>query len=144
MQNLVRRKTIGVTGNGGRGTAGAGPGRDLLYNNTQINTMFDSTILPPQPSGTTYQTWSWALKETIWELPGQICLRAAWIKGHAGFPDNEYSDSYSKWIAYVTEWDASLLFPHPPRGTIFQGRPSYSKQGYPLPPPQTLPPPHTL
>ena len=31
MQNLVRSKTIGVTGNGGRGTAGDGPGRDLLY-----------------------------------------------------------------------------------------------------------------
>ena len=31
MQNLVRSKTIGVTGNGGRGTAGTGPGRDLLY-----------------------------------------------------------------------------------------------------------------
>ena len=31
MQNLVRSKTIGMTGNGGRGTAGAGPGRDLLY-----------------------------------------------------------------------------------------------------------------
>ena len=31
MQNLVRSKTIGVTGNGGRGTAGAGHGRDLLY-----------------------------------------------------------------------------------------------------------------
>ena len=31
MQNLVRSKTIGVTENGGRGTAGAGPGRDLLY-----------------------------------------------------------------------------------------------------------------
>ena len=34
MQNLVRSKTIGVTGNGGRGVAGAGPGgpgRDLLY-----------------------------------------------------------------------------------------------------------------
>ena len=31
MQNLVRSKIIGVTGNGGRGTAGAGPGRDLLY-----------------------------------------------------------------------------------------------------------------
>ena len=30
MQNLVRSKTIGVTENGGRGTAGAGPGRDLL------------------------------------------------------------------------------------------------------------------
>ena len=31
MQNLVRSKTIRVTGSGGRGTAGAGPGRDLLY-----------------------------------------------------------------------------------------------------------------
>ena len=31
MQNLVRSKTLGVTGYGGRGTAGAGPGRDLLY-----------------------------------------------------------------------------------------------------------------
>ena len=31
MQNLVRSKTIAVTGNGGRCTAGAGPGRDLLY-----------------------------------------------------------------------------------------------------------------
>ena len=31
MQHLVRSETIGVTGNGGRGTAGAGPGRDLLY-----------------------------------------------------------------------------------------------------------------
>ena len=31
MQNLVRSKTIGVTGNGGRGTAGAGSGRDLIY-----------------------------------------------------------------------------------------------------------------
>ena len=31
MQTLVRCKTLGVTGYGGRGTAGAGPGRDLLY-----------------------------------------------------------------------------------------------------------------
>ena len=31
MQNLVRSKTIGVIGNGGKGTAGAGPVRDLLY-----------------------------------------------------------------------------------------------------------------
>ena len=31
MQNLVRSKTIGVTGNSRRGTAGAGPGRDLSY-----------------------------------------------------------------------------------------------------------------
>ena len=31
MQSLVRSKTIGLGGNGGRGTAGAGSGRDLLY-----------------------------------------------------------------------------------------------------------------
>ena len=31
MQNLVRSKSIRVTGNAGRGTAGAGPGWDLLY-----------------------------------------------------------------------------------------------------------------
>ena len=31
MQTLVRSKTLGVTGYGGRGTAGAGPCRDLLY-----------------------------------------------------------------------------------------------------------------
>ena len=30
MQSLIRSKSAGVTG--GRGTAGAGPGRDLLYN----------------------------------------------------------------------------------------------------------------
>ena len=29
MQSLIRSKSVGVTG--GRGTAGAGPGRDLLY-----------------------------------------------------------------------------------------------------------------
>ena len=37
MQNLVRSKTIGVTGNGGWGTAGAGSGRDLLSNNGRIS-----------------------------------------------------------------------------------------------------------
>ena len=31
MQTLVRSKILGVTGYGGRSTAGAGPGRDLLY-----------------------------------------------------------------------------------------------------------------
>ena len=30
MQSLIRSKSAGVTGE--RGTAGAGPGRDLLYN----------------------------------------------------------------------------------------------------------------
>ena len=36
MQNLVRSKTLGVTGNGARGTAGAGPGRDLLYHRAEV------------------------------------------------------------------------------------------------------------
>ena len=43
MQNLVRSKTMGVTGNGGRGTAGAGPGRDLLY--PMEHKMVDMSIL---------------------------------------------------------------------------------------------------
>ena len=48
MQNLVRSKTIGVTGNGGRGTAGAGPGRDLLAGaNIQLELPeFDPKNLP--------------------------------------------------------------------------------------------------
>ena len=33
MQSLIRSKSAGVTG--GRGTAGAGPGRDLLYQSRQ-------------------------------------------------------------------------------------------------------------
>ena len=52
---------------------------------------------PPSPSSTTDCTSSWALKSTLHDLPGHIRLRAAWIKGHAGFPGNECSDSYSKW-----------------------------------------------
>ena len=34
MQSLIRSKTAGVTG--GRGIAGAGPGRDLLYTRKQL------------------------------------------------------------------------------------------------------------
>ena len=58
---------------------------------------------PPSPSSITDGTWSWALKSTLCELHDHIRLTAAWIKGHAGFPSNECSDSLSKWIAYVTE-----------------------------------------
>ena len=38
MQTLVRSKTLALTGYGGRGTAGAGPGRDLLYAEAKIET----------------------------------------------------------------------------------------------------------
>ena len=34
MQSLIRSKSAGVTG--GRGTAGAGPGRDLLYGSRSL------------------------------------------------------------------------------------------------------------
>ena len=43
MQSLVRSKTIRVTGNGGRGTAGAGPGRDLLYGSRGLPALYDRT-----------------------------------------------------------------------------------------------------
>ena len=36
MQSLIRSKSAGVTG--GRGTAGAGPGRDLLYRSNNRRT----------------------------------------------------------------------------------------------------------
>ena len=35
MQSLIRSKSAGVTG--GRGTAGAGPGRDLLYRSDPLS-----------------------------------------------------------------------------------------------------------
>ena len=44
MQSLIRSKSAGVTG--GRGTAGAGPGRDLLY--TAV-TGVHLVRLPPTP-----------------------------------------------------------------------------------------------
>ena len=50
MQNLVRSKTIGVTENGGRRTAGAGPGRDLLLVGTE-------TVLPSTATLTTNGSW---------------------------------------------------------------------------------------
>ena len=40
MQSLIRSKSAGVTG--GRGTAGAGPGRDLLYH---VSTIFRPSML---------------------------------------------------------------------------------------------------
>ena len=48
MQNLVRSKTIGVTGTGGRGTAGAGPARDLLYGSRGVPAPYRRTgVLGP-------------------------------------------------------------------------------------------------
>ena len=46
MQSLIRSKSAGVTG--GRGTAGAGPGRDLLYKKRPLNT--PQSVLPITPS----------------------------------------------------------------------------------------------
>ena len=43
MQTLVRSKTLGVTGYGGRGTAGAGPGRDVLYGSRGVTAPYRRT-----------------------------------------------------------------------------------------------------
>ena len=43
MQTLVRSKTLGVTGYGERGTAGAGPGRDLLYGSRGVPAPYGRT-----------------------------------------------------------------------------------------------------
>ena len=43
MQSLIRSKSAGVTG--GRGTAGAGPGRDLLYNMAKCSECFQKCLL---------------------------------------------------------------------------------------------------
>ena len=57
MQNLVRSKTIGVTGNGGRGTAGAGPGRPLLYGSRGVPAPYRRTgdLGPHEPCPRTPQ-----------------------------------------------------------------------------------------
>ena len=44
MQALIRSKSAGITG--GRGTAGDGPGRDLLYN---IRSIRDSMLVLESP-----------------------------------------------------------------------------------------------
>ena len=50
MQSLIRSKSAGVTG--GRGTAGAGPGRDLLYL-ALLLASGDQTKCPAGPSDLT-------------------------------------------------------------------------------------------
>ena len=66
MQTLVRSKTLGVTGYGGRGTAGAGPGRDLLY--TVAGGRERQTRLPENPQRPK-TPWSRAYQE--------MCVRPA-------------------------------------------------------------------
>ena len=55
MQNLVGSRTIGVTGNGGRGTAGAGPGRDLVYSSRGVPAPYRRTgdLGPREPCSRT-------------------------------------------------------------------------------------------
>ena len=53
MQSLIRSKSAGVTG--GRGTAGAGPGRDLLYLRARAEfqyTSFTSHVQGAEAPGT--------------------------------------------------------------------------------------------
>ena len=84
MQNLVRSKTIGVTGNGGKGTAGAGPGRDLLYIHTKS----------PKWSGRTSFTTRWNVNGALQRPKGITThskARKLFVKG--GFLDIFVVDS---------------------------------------------------
>ena len=85
----------------------------VLGDKQQIVNLFDSNTRPPLPSTTTDGTWSWAVNNTLNNLPDEISVKSAWIKGHARFLGNECRDAYSKWIAYATEWSTSLLPPAP-------------------------------
>ena len=76
-----------------------------------VDLFYPLTPPPPSTSSTTNGTWSCALKSTLRGFPNHICLNAAWIKGDAGFPGIECSDSYSKWISYATEWNEGLPAP---------------------------------
>ena len=78
MQNLVRSKTIGVTGNGGRGTAGAGPGRALLYGSRGLPAPYRRTadLGPHEPCSRTPRVQTWKPKkkedaqdgEPLWDM----------------------------------------------------------------------------
>ena len=50
MQSLIRSKSAGVTG--GRGTAGAGPGRDLLYRGSDWQQTSSTGLTVPAPRAT--------------------------------------------------------------------------------------------
>ena len=86
----------------------------VLGDNTQIVTILDPSNPPPaHPSTTTDGTSAWALKELVKGMPPYVVLKAAWIKGHAGFRGSEISDAFGKWVAYAREWYPCLLLPPP-------------------------------
>ena len=72
MQNLVRSKTIEVTGNGGRGTAGAGPGRDLHYGSRGVPAPYRRTgdSGPHEPCPRTRRV---QIVESVESTPDQGC-----------------------------------------------------------------------
>ena len=80
MQSLIRSKSAGVTG--GRGTAGAGPGRDLLYYGTTASALWLELRGPAAwqatPSWTVYRLachrWLPWLRVTFAMVPD-----AAWL-----------------------------------------------------------------
>ena len=90
-------------------------------NHQILNLLNTSSLPPPIPSMTTDGTWAWALRNALLSLPTHITVKSAWIKGHAGFPGSEISDSCSKWITYVCVWKPSLLLPSHPLGAISNG-----------------------
>ena len=87
MQNLVRSNTIGVTGNGGRGTAGACPGRDLLYGSRGVPAPYRRTgeLGPHEPCPRTPRVQIMESVESTpdWEARGERgCSERRALAGH--------------------------------------------------------------
>ena len=94
MQSLIRSKSAGVTG--GRGTAGAGPGRDLLYGSRVVRGVWCQALSLPrppviwggQPSTATrvfrvrsVRAWGPSTGPTACAVAGRRCSLWGWRKG---------------------------------------------------------------
>ena len=87
MQTLVRSKTLGVTGYSGRGTAGAGPGRDLLYGSRGVPAPYrrtgDSGPHEPCPRTSWVQSVESVESTPDWEAREErICSERRALAGH--------------------------------------------------------------
>ena len=95
MQNLVRSKTVGVTGNGGRGTAGAGPGRDLLYGSRGVAAPYRRTgdLGPHEPRPRTPRVQIVESVESTPDLDAREERRCSERRALAGYPILSVVDS---------------------------------------------------
>ena len=106
MQNLVRSKTVGPTGNGGRGTAGAGPGRDLLYGSRGVPAPYrrngDSGPHEPCPRTPWVQIVESVESTPDWEAREERrCSERRALAGHGLVMEDLTSPLLRGWVAMV-------------------------------------------